>query len=160
MKGRPQHSPRNTRGSGKEAPRCGHPERRQLARFKCSSCYYHWLLEVNPTYKKRQALVKLSCSYTDAHLRRHFGITLKEYKQTLRDQKRRCKICLAKPKKGKKLCIDHNHKTKKFRGLLCTSCNILLGIAKDRPQAFKRSLNVYKRRQQVCESAIAYLQAA
>ena len=31
----------------------------------------------------------------------------------------------------KRLCIDHNHATKKPRGLLCHRCNTALGLLKD-----------------------------
>jgi hypothetical protein len=33
----------------------------------------------------------------------------------------------------KSLCIDHNHQTKRFRGLLCTNCNQSIGKFKDDP---------------------------
>ena len=32
---------------------------------------------------------------------------------------------------SRKLCIDHNHETKKPRGLLCHNCNTALGLLKD-----------------------------
>lgn len=38
-----------------------------------------------------------------------------------------CEICGNVCKTGRKLTIDHNHKTGKFRGLLCTGCNRKLG---------------------------------
>jgi len=34
-----------------------------------------------------------------------------------------CAICLRPPKEGKRLAVDHNHKTGKVRGLLCWFCN-------------------------------------
>jgi len=45
-----------------------------------------------------------------------------------------CKICGKQNLDGKRLFIDHDHKTKKFRGLLCSRCNLLLGQAKDNIQ--------------------------
>lgn len=51
----------------------------------------------------------------------------------------RCAICHSlgneRGKLGdiKKLCVDHCHNTGKIRGLLCTPCNRLLGLAKDNP---------------------------
>jgi hypothetical protein len=41
-----------------------------------------------------------------------------------------CRIC-KQPKTIKELKIDHCHKTRKVRGLLCHQCNTLLGMAKD-----------------------------
>lgn len=35
--------------------------------------------------------------------------------------------------KGKVINFDHNHRTGAFRGWLCSSCNKILGLAKDDP---------------------------
>jgi hypothetical protein len=50
----------------------------------------------------------------------------------LSDQNDVCKICKG-PGDGKKgnLAVDHNHKTGAVRGLLCNSCNVALGNAKE-----------------------------
>lgn len=46
----------------------------------------------------------------------------------------RCAICGRKEDEfGKRLCIDHDHKTDRIRGLLCNTCNFLIGCAQDSP---------------------------
>lgn len=70
-----------------------------------------------------------------SHLKRHYGITVEQYEQMLANQNCVCAIC-KKPetsKNRKYLAVDHNHKTGKIRGLVCNTCNCLLGFAKDDP---------------------------
>lgn len=50
--------------------------------------------------------------------------------ELMRLQKRRCAICFSKAK----LCLDHDHVTGFFRGLLCHKCNIGLGSFRDNPE--------------------------
>lgn len=73
-------------------------------------------------------------------LRRLYGITIEEYDLWWEAQGGVCAIC-AQPefRKGKdgtvhSLHVDHDHDTGVIRGLLCTKCNVLLGLAKDDPQ--------------------------
>ena len=42
-----------------------------------------------------------------------------------------CDICKGVNQSGRSLAIDHCHLTGKFRGLLCSECNLMLGKAKD-----------------------------
>ena len=44
-----------------------------------------------------------------------------------------CSVC-RKAKTSSQLCIDHNHKTKKYRGVLCHRCNYILGTVRDNQQ--------------------------
>ena len=71
----------------------------------------------------------------DRKLKKTFGISLEEYLDLLSKQRGVCAICF-KPektihgntKKVQHLSVDHNHITKKVRGLLCSNCNTALGL--------------------------------
>lgn len=57
------------------------------------------------------------------------SVTPESYTEAFRACEGKCEICGRKQRK--KLAIDHNHTTKEFRGLLCTSCNVGIGMFKD-----------------------------
>jgi hypothetical protein len=60
------------------------------------------------------------------------GITESEFKAMLDAQNHACAICRAPASDQKKsLHIDHDHKTGKVRGLLCSHCNFMIGHALD-----------------------------
>ena len=60
----------------------------------------------------------------DQYLRRTYGLTLTQFRKMEFEQKGLCKICLRKPKPGKSLHVDHDHKPPhRVRGLLCFRCN-------------------------------------
>mgnify|MGYP001576209901 CR=1 FL=1 len=42
---------------------------------------------------------------------------------------------------GKTLHIDHNHTTGAVRGLLCTQCNVGVGMLKDSPAVLRAAAN-------------------
>jgi hypothetical protein len=65
-------------------------------------------------------------------------------------QKGECSICsvpikLESEKRSETACVDHCHKTGKVRSLLCNSCNVLLGAAKDRIDILIKSIEYLKR---------------
>ena len=49
-------------------------------------------------------------------------VTVGDYDRMLERQGGGCAICGARPK-TKRLQLDHDHKTKRLRGLLCFTCN-------------------------------------
>lgn len=66
------------------------------------------------------------------HLKRKFGLSLDDYNSLFESQEGRCAICGRHQSELKRsLYVDHDHTTKKVRGLLCYNCNSLLGHAKD-----------------------------
>ncbi len=61
----------------------------------------------------------------------YYGMTEAEYNKLILQQKGVCAIC--KTNKEGRLAVDHNHKTKEIRGLLCRLCNSAIGLFKDSP---------------------------
>lgn len=62
---------------------------------------------------------------------KQFGLTEEAYEALAKDG---CAICGGENtwrRRHARLCLDHDHKTNKFRGLLCGSCNSALGYFKD-----------------------------
>jgi hypothetical protein len=64
--------------------------------------------------------------YTRNSRIRAYGIEPEIYYEMLEKQGHRCAICNAESKR-RAMNIDHDHKTKKVRGLLCDGCNLSLG---------------------------------
>jgi hypothetical protein len=60
------------------------------------------------------------------HLHRTFGLPRGEYGRMLEAQGGVCAIC-EQPDRNRRLGVDHDHKTGKIRGLLCSSCNTSIG---------------------------------
>lgn len=63
-----------------------------------------------------------------------YGLTPEQYEALLERQGGKCAICDTETPGGKgSWHVDHDHETKKVRGLLCHNCNIALGNFKDDP---------------------------
>ena len=79
-------------------------------------------------------------------LKRNYGITLKEHQQMFDQQQGVCAICKNEGDgKWKKLCVDHDHKTGKVRGLLCSNCNRMLGLVGDNINALTNAVSYLKK---------------
>jgi excisionase family DNA binding protein len=64
-----------------------------------------------------------------------YNITQEQYNLLLKTQEEACAICRSKTAGGQGTWhIDHDHVTGAIRGLLCTQCNTMIGLAKDDPQ--------------------------
>ena len=62
----------------------------------------------------------------DRYIRKKYGITEATYEAMFKKGGKKCWICQRPPKPGKKLNIDHDHRTGQVRGLLCFFCNKFL----------------------------------
>jgi len=76
------------------------------------------------------------------NLRKNHGITPEEYDVIFKSQNGRCCICGNDLGTGKdpRVHVDHDHKSKKIRGLLCQSCNLVLGHAHDDKNILERAV--------------------
>jgi Recombination endonuclease VII/AP2 domain len=83
-------------------------------------------------------------------LKKWFGLTLDDYKAMLVDQKGVCAIC-GQPEtaelngKLKALGVDHNHDTGQIRDLLCYSCNLMIGHARENLEILFQAMSYLKR---------------
>lgn len=64
-------------------------------------------------------------------LKSRYGLTLEQYDKMFEDQGGVCAICGGINNDGRRLYIDHNHKTGKIRSLLCIRCNSKLSVLED-----------------------------
>lgn len=75
-------------------------------------------------------------------LKYNFNMSLEEYDILLKAQNYKCAICKTAKSggNGKRLHVDHCHKTGQVRGLLCNNCNTSLGGFKDNAQYLKNAI--------------------
>lgn len=66
-----------------------------------------------------------------SRLRREYGITPEQYQEIYDSQGGRCAICKEELVSDKKTHLDHDHRTKWVRGILCNNCNCAIGLLKD-----------------------------
>lgn len=94
-------------------------------KYYCKSCAYEmqarWRERNSATIPERQRRHKL---------KRFYGITLEQFRDLLKKQGGRCKVCGTTQFGGKGPIVDHCHKTNYVRALLCTNCNIAEGHLK------------------------------
>lgn len=73
------------------------------------------------------------------------GITEDQYNNFLKSQNNLCAICQGTNEEASKdWAIDHCHDTGKVRGLLCQSCNVMLGFSKDNINTLQKAIEYLK----------------
>ena len=101
-------------------------------------------LKLNQEWRKRNP-ARWYELWRNNQLKRDFGITLDQYKESLAKQNGVCAICGGPPSAGKAFAVDHDHLTDRLRGLLCQSCNNGLGRFKDNPELLDRASSYLRR---------------
>lgn len=147
---RHKQKPNRGAGKGRRCFDCGTdiPGKSQI---RCVPCKTKYDSRIKAKYQranykelqeKARAKYRSSQKHRDtqrnAHYVSNYGITLKEYESMLIAQESSCAICKTKVPDGKggvharaRFNVDHDHDSGRVRGLLCWSCNTLLGLARD-----------------------------
>ena len=82
------------------------------------------------------------------YLLRNYGIGIDQYNKMLDAQGGKCAICEKHQELCKKsLAVDHCHKTKTIRSLLCGDCNTGIGKFKDDVSLLKKVIEYLRRNQ-------------
>lgn len=117
--------------------------RRDGLQSECRTCKNKKGLNRYHTDEKfRQRVIETAMK---SRFKRIYGITLANYQQMLMKQNHVCLIC-GQPEsriicdKLTQLCVEHDHKTGKVRGLVCHNCNQLLRYASDSVEVLQRTI--------------------
>lgn len=114
---------------------CHHHRRMNYPSAQSSYCRFCIRIKDRNWRKNHRQQYLLSSQRT--HLKRKYGITPEEKDALFITQGRKCAACgsLVAGYTGNSLTpdsrwtLDHNHKTNKIRGVLCHSCNLIIGKA-------------------------------
>ena len=69
------------------------------------------------------------------------GVTKEQYLELLNEQNLKCMICgKTEEENNRRLSVDHCHKEKLVRGLLCTKCNFGLGYFNDSQELLNKAI--------------------
>jgi|SRR5579859_843078 len=71
-------------------------------------------------------------------LKKRYGITLAQKELLLQEQGNKCAICLCNIESTTKCAVDHDHTTKRIRGILCIGCNRSMGRLGDSYEKLER----------------------
>lgn len=66
-------------------------------------------------------------------LKRKYGLTPEDYDRMLEVQGGVCAVCGEPEQALRRLAVDHDHVIGKVRGLVCTHCNVAMGMLDDSP---------------------------
>lgn len=116
---------------------------RQYIRTRCTSCFKAYRGGTYARSKEARAAYYMKWKY---------GITTEQYQEKLKEQEGVCAICKKECEKNDRLSIDHDHETGKNRDLLCSHCNLLVGLVEENRDLWEKIIE-YVERHMVSKSA-------
>lgn len=112
---------------------CGGPKSKGRGRAYCDGCAPH----CGDHEIRRDGCV--DCAYASKlRAQRKIAYSLSEQDVIALESIKECEVCGSTVK----LCVDHDHETGRVRGILCSNCNVALGLLRDDPDTL-RALTKY-----------------
>ena len=113
---------------------------RPSGKGRLSECKECMKSRVMDRYKKDPDLVN------DKRAAKVYGITLEQVQEMREQSGGICSICNREGKHHhKRLVIDHDHKTGKVRGLICSTCNSMIGWCGEDTQTLQNLIDYLNR---------------
>lgn len=81
--------------------------------------------------QRKQCSVRWRKNNLKKVLRYNYGLMIEDYNRMLKEQGGICAICGETERVHTRLCIDHDHVTGRVRGLVCSRCNVAMGLLDD-----------------------------
>lgn len=118
--------------------RMENPEYAAARREKVNKRHHERKLDKNYQEMRKKHAAK-------SRLKSLYGITEAEYWDIYKKQNGECVICGRSSENGlngspRTLVVDHCHVSNKIRGLLCSQCNVMLGMARNNPMIFTKAI--------------------
>lgn len=112
----------------------------------CNSCYRNmeWVSTPENVQTDRKMRRRWKLLRRVTYVESKYGLKEEDYLSMINSQNNLCAICHIK-QEGKILCVDHDHKTGKVRGLLCSNCNAGIGYFKDNVQFLENAIVYLKK---------------
>jgi hypothetical protein len=109
----------------------------------CESTYQRKYWKNN----REKMLERKRPKYRQYDLMGTYRITIEEWNSLFESQGRVCAICSTDKSGGRNWNLDHDHKTKKNRAILCAHCNLMLGHSLDNPEILDRAAEYLRKHQ-------------
>ena len=110
-------------------------------RDRCSAGHLYvfgsWKIVTKNGYSYRHCRVCSRLATKRNHQKAYYGWTNEQHDALFEAQGRCCAVCKAKEHGGRGWHTDHDHVTKKVRGILCHPCNLALGNVKDNVETLR-----------------------
>jgi hypothetical protein len=97
-------------------------------------------------YSQRPHVKKANQERARRQRLKEYGLTEQAFADLLYEQNYRCAICRSPEWGIRGPQIDHNHITNEIRGLLCSKCNLALGMLGDDEDSILKVLHYFRRR--------------